>query len=29
VDQDTVHYKFAQWIFQALKAWCEANVVFS
>jgi hypothetical protein len=25
VDQDTIHYRLAQWIFQALKAWDRAN----
>jgi len=29
VDQDTIHYRLAQRIFQALKAWDGANVVFS
>jgi hypothetical protein len=29
VDQDTVHCRPAQWIFQALKAWDGANIVFS
>jgi len=29
VDQYTVHNRLSQWIFQALKAWDEANVVFS
>jgi hypothetical protein len=29
VDQDTVHCRHTQWIFQALKAWDGANIVFS
>jgi len=29
LDQDTIYYRLVQWIFQALKAWDEANVVFS
>jgi len=28
MDQDTVYCRLAQWIFQALKAWDWANVVF-
>jgi len=29
VDEDIVHCRLAQWIFQALNAWDMANIVFS
>jgi hypothetical protein len=29
MDQDMVHYRLPQWIFQALKAWEGAIIVFS
>jgi hypothetical protein len=29
VDQDTIHCRLSQWIFQALKAYDGADVVFS